>query len=244
MASKDIERLAIEKKYAGVSYCLNERGKRLWAAAEAESYGRGGIALVCRATGLSNATIHKGLKELRDPIPPTHDRLRKAGGGRKNRRAFAVGCDPSLRSDLFANRGTAAGIGSYPRRPGILSTSAPSRCQAFRGPQRFAHLGACWPLAAAPTVRFTLPRSWSKMLLLGYSYIKFRRQSAECLPQVRIFRYPLKFGLPLASICRSRQVRGRERNRRRRPRGRYHQGKLTFRWFRQSHRRLPDCHEP
>jgi len=39
--------------------------------------------LVCQATGLSNATIHKGLKELRDPTPPTDRRLRKAGGGRK-----------------------------------------------------------------------------------------------------------------------------------------------------------------
>ena len=83
MQNKDIERLTIEKKYDAVSYCLNERGKRLWAAAEAESYGRGGITLVSQATGLSNATIHKGLKELQDPIPPTDRRLRKAGGGRK-----------------------------------------------------------------------------------------------------------------------------------------------------------------
>jgi len=33
--------------------------------------------------GLSNATIHKGLKELRDPTPPIDRRLRKIGGGRK-----------------------------------------------------------------------------------------------------------------------------------------------------------------
>lgn len=83
MRNKDIECLAIEKKYNAVSYCLNERGRRLWAAAEAESYGRGGIALVSKATGLSNATIQKGLKELRDPTPHTEHRLRKKGGGRK-----------------------------------------------------------------------------------------------------------------------------------------------------------------
>jgi len=83
MQNKDVKLLAVEKKYDAVSYCLNERGKRLWAAAEAESYGRGGIALVCQATGLSNATIHKGLKELRDPTPPIDRRLRKIGGGRK-----------------------------------------------------------------------------------------------------------------------------------------------------------------
>lgn len=83
MKNKDAELLAIEKKYDAVSYCLNERGRRLWAAAEAESYGRGGISLVCQATGLSNATLHKGLKELRNPTPPTDRRLRKTGGGRK-----------------------------------------------------------------------------------------------------------------------------------------------------------------
>ena len=83
MRNKDAELSIIEKKYNAVSYCLNERGRRLWAAAEAESYGRGGIALVCEATGLSNATIHKGLKELRDPTPVTNHRLRKEGGGRK-----------------------------------------------------------------------------------------------------------------------------------------------------------------
>jgi Rhodopirellula transposase DDE domain len=83
MRNKNAELLAIEKKYDAVWYCLNERGRRLWAAAEAESYGRGGIVLVCQATGLSKATLHKGLKELRDPTPPPNRRLRKAGGGRK-----------------------------------------------------------------------------------------------------------------------------------------------------------------
>lgn len=68
MQNKDIAVSSIQKKYKAISYCLNERGRRLWAAAEAESYGRGGIALVSQATGLSNKTIHQGLKELRDPI--------------------------------------------------------------------------------------------------------------------------------------------------------------------------------
>lgn len=83
MQNKDIAVSSIQKKYKAISYCLNERGRRLWAAAEAESYGRGGIALVSQATGLSNKTIHQGLKELRDPIPPDTQRIRKVGGGRK-----------------------------------------------------------------------------------------------------------------------------------------------------------------
>lgn len=40
--------LIVRNKYIAISYCLNERGRRLWAATEAESYGRGGIALVCK----------------------------------------------------------------------------------------------------------------------------------------------------------------------------------------------------
>ncbi len=83
MQDKEIALAIVEKKYNAVAYCLNERGRRLWAAVEAESCGRGGIALVCQATGLSNATIHKGLKELRNPVVPMDQRLRKSGGGRK-----------------------------------------------------------------------------------------------------------------------------------------------------------------
>ena len=40
-----------------------------------------GVALVCKAIGISNATIHKGLKELNLPI--SGHRVRKEGGGRK-----------------------------------------------------------------------------------------------------------------------------------------------------------------
>ena len=83
MQKKDTQLLIVRNKYIAISYCLNERGRRLWAATEAESYGRGGVALVCKATGLSNATVHKGLKELRDPSFPVNDRVRKPGGGRK-----------------------------------------------------------------------------------------------------------------------------------------------------------------
>ena len=83
MQNQEAEIRAILKKYNGISYCLNERGRRLWAAVEAESYGRGGIALISRAIGLSNKTIHKGLQELKNPTPDSDQRLRKPGGGRK-----------------------------------------------------------------------------------------------------------------------------------------------------------------
>jgi len=57
---------------------------RLWAAVESRAYGRGGITLVCKAIGMSNTTVHKGLKELNSPGSSTqNERIRKEGGGRK-----------------------------------------------------------------------------------------------------------------------------------------------------------------
>ena len=43
---------------------LDERGWRRWAAAEAVSLGRGGIAAVAAATGISDRTIRNGIREL------------------------------------------------------------------------------------------------------------------------------------------------------------------------------------
>jgi len=83
MKNRITEFKIVEKKYEAIRPYLNERGRRVWAAAEAESYGRGGISLISQATGLSNKTIHKGLSELKDPTPPTDERVRKIGGGRK-----------------------------------------------------------------------------------------------------------------------------------------------------------------
>jgi DNA-binding NtrC family response regulator len=43
---------------------LDERQRRLWAASEALSHGRGGIAAVARVTGLSQSTLREGIKDL------------------------------------------------------------------------------------------------------------------------------------------------------------------------------------
>lgn len=70
---------------------LNERSKRMVAAAEAAEIGYGGVSLVSRACGLSRVTITKGISELTvGPLP--EDRIRRSGGGR---RGLAV-CDPKL----------------------------------------------------------------------------------------------------------------------------------------------------
>jgi len=71
----------IVKKYAAVSPVLNERGRRLWAAAEARSIGYGGDALVSSATGLARETIRNGRREIERGVQAS-DRVRGPGGGR------------------------------------------------------------------------------------------------------------------------------------------------------------------
>ena len=79
---------AIHEKFAVLEPVLDERARRLWAAAEARMIGRGGISHVAEATGLSRITIRAGLKELY-PSSPGHqqevpaERTRRPGGGRK-----------------------------------------------------------------------------------------------------------------------------------------------------------------
>lgn len=90
----DEERL--KKKFAALAPVLNERSRRLLAAAEAQTLGHGGIALVARATGVSRSTIVRGIKELRSPEALEGSRVRRAGGGRKR----LVDKDPTLMADL------------------------------------------------------------------------------------------------------------------------------------------------
>ena len=63
---------------------LNERDRRLALAAEAKSWGYGGISAVRRATGVSWKTIKRGMTELSgDPAETPSGRVRAPGGGRK-----------------------------------------------------------------------------------------------------------------------------------------------------------------
>jgi len=75
---------------------LDERGLRLWAAAEAESRGRGGTAAVARATGIAPSTIRRGRDELASGDSPGAGRVRRAGAGRKP----LTEKDPTLLGDL------------------------------------------------------------------------------------------------------------------------------------------------
>lgn len=73
----------IRKKYISLVEDLDERGRRRWAATEAEGIGRGGIVAVAEATGLSDRTVRNGIKEIRDSRVLQAGRQRNKGGGRK-----------------------------------------------------------------------------------------------------------------------------------------------------------------
>lgn len=72
---------ALRLELAEVLPFLNEKQRRVVAASEAKSYGRGGVQTVSRITGMSRQTIYNGLADLE--AGNTSDRIRKPGGGRK-----------------------------------------------------------------------------------------------------------------------------------------------------------------
>jgi hypothetical protein len=88
----------LRAKHAALRSVFTERSRRLWAATEARALGYGGITAVARATGLSPATISRGLKELESDAPLAGDRVRKPGAGRKR----VTTHHPTLLRDLDA----------------------------------------------------------------------------------------------------------------------------------------------
>lgn len=73
----------MQSKYANLAGDLHERARRRWAAVEALSLGRGGIAAVAEATGISDRTIRNGIRELREGDTAPAGRQRRVGAGRK-----------------------------------------------------------------------------------------------------------------------------------------------------------------
>ena len=72
---------SIRARFAAVGGGLNERSRRLFAAAEAKTAGHGGIAATFRATGIARSTIGRGLKDLHGP-GALSGMVRRPGGGR------------------------------------------------------------------------------------------------------------------------------------------------------------------
>src|SRR6202451_247745 len=90
-----IDESPLRIRYEAVRSSLDERGRRLSAAAEAKAAGHGGIAAASRATKVARSTIGRGLKDLRDPVSLTGEVRRKGGGTPR-----LTVKDPTLLSDL------------------------------------------------------------------------------------------------------------------------------------------------
>jgi len=87
---------SLRRRKAAILPHLDERQRRLFAAAEAKAAGYGGIAAVSRVTRIAASTIGRGLKDLEAPAPPSPGAVRRPGGGRKSLSAT----NPRLLEDL------------------------------------------------------------------------------------------------------------------------------------------------
>jgi len=94
-----IRDLALEaklvEKYAVVEPVLDERGRRLWAAAESRVIGYGGDSVVSAATGLARQTIRNGRREIEAGVEMP-GRIRRPGGGRRTLEEDQPGLEDAL----------------------------------------------------------------------------------------------------------------------------------------------------
>src|SRR3989304_1271514 len=81
----------VRSKYEALSPAMNERSRRLWAATEAAALGRGGMALVMRASGVAFHTVRGGVRGTGAAEPHA------AGGGTTSRRGTKEGHDTGPR---------------------------------------------------------------------------------------------------------------------------------------------------
>jgi len=83
MSGPYVDESGIRERWLIVEGELGERGRRIWAAAEARSHGLGGIAAVVRATGISESTVRRGIAAVAAGERVEAGRQRRAGAGRK-----------------------------------------------------------------------------------------------------------------------------------------------------------------
>jgi len=86
---------AIEAKYLAVVSILDERARRLWAAAESLAIGYGGDSMVSAATGMARETIRNGRSEIENGIVET-SRIRRPGAGRPSFKQTQPGLEEAL----------------------------------------------------------------------------------------------------------------------------------------------------
>src|SRR5271154_6508489 len=90
-----IDENAIRARYAAIKDQLDERGRRLFVAAEKAAAGYGGTAAVGRAAGVARRTIIRGSEDLL-AAPSTRVGVRRRGAGRPP----SSQADPTVLDDL------------------------------------------------------------------------------------------------------------------------------------------------
>ena len=90
-----IDKDSIKLRWELIGCKLDERGRRLFAAAEVQAAGYGALAVVSKITGIARSTINRGEDDL-DAGPLPNGRVRRAGGGGRP----LIESDPTLLDDL------------------------------------------------------------------------------------------------------------------------------------------------
>jgi len=96
-AERAVQEAEIRHRAKALTGAMNERTRRLWAAAEAKACGHRSTSLVARAAGISRRAIRRGLAELSEPpkdLPAGRVRVPGAGA------IPLIVKDPTLKKDL------------------------------------------------------------------------------------------------------------------------------------------------
>jgi transposase len=120
----------IRRRFDALDPVLDEQARRRFAAAEARVFGRGGVTLVSKVTGIARSTINRGITEIEENRSAGEGRVRRPGGGRRANTQE----DPTLLDDLQSL--LEASTRGDPMSPLLwTSNSLDKLCAALKGMQ-------------------------------------------------------------------------------------------------------------
>lgn len=92
--------IIIRERIQRVFKCLNEKQRRIYLAAEANSIGWGGISKISLLSGVSRSTIARGVREISEGVIDIDNKvpIRAKGGGRKKESERQPGLVDALKS--------------------------------------------------------------------------------------------------------------------------------------------------
>jgi hypothetical protein len=90
---------ALARKFQILARVLDERTRRLVAAAEARAIGYGGVTAVAQASGLSRGTVIRGMSELLTAPKPARSAHSTKRSGAEADRGSRPNVKPKFRTD-------------------------------------------------------------------------------------------------------------------------------------------------